>query len=250
MNQKLIINKKYNNLKSSLEDIEKYFLDSEMIIHDARNKLKVIEKDGLKLVVKSFKVPNLVNKIVYSFFKDTKAKKSYENGLKLINLNINTPEPVAYIENYQSGLLGKSFFVSICEDYDFTIREVFHHKVENYTEILKQFTHFTYDLHKKGIWHVDYSLGNILITKYGDNYKFSLVDINRMEFKDISAEEGLKNFNKFWAKDDNDLILIAKEYAKLTSFDEQKAIDIVFEEANKVIEFKTKKKKLKKALGK
>lgn len=240
------INEKFLNLQNYLINIDKQFDISGKSIHKARNELKIIQKDAYEFVVKSFKIPNLVNKIAYTFFRDSKAKKSYLNAVKLQTLDIATPEPVAYIEFYKNSLLDKSYFISVREKYDFTIREVFHHKVDNYEEILKQFTKFTYELHIKGVWHVDYSLGNILITKEKEHYKFSLVDINRMIFKKISPTDGLKNFNKFWAKDENDLIIIAKEYARLANFDEQLAIKIVQDEANKLMRFKNNKKRLKK----
>lgn len=250
LKQNIIINQEFSHLKNELLKIDTFFNSSEITIHNARNKLKIIEIDSVKLVVKSFKVPNLFNKIVYTSLKSSKAKKSYLNGVRLIELGIQTPTPVAYIETYKLGFLDKSYCITICEEYDFTIREVFHHKVEDVEIILKQFAQFTYNLHQKGIWHVDYSLGNILITKKEDYYKFSLVDINRMKFNTILPAEGLKNFNKFWAKDENDLVIIAKEYARLSGFDEEKAIQILIEEQKKVIDFKNKKKQIKQLLGK
>lgn len=100
-------------------------------------------------------------------------------------------------------------------------------------------------IHQKGIWHVDYSLGNILITQKGESYKFSLVDINRMEFKDIKSYEGLKNLHKFWPKDENDLVILATEYARLAKIDENKAVQIALHEA-KLLEAKVNlKRKLK-----
>ncbi len=245
MSYKLIINPKYKNFEKDLLNIKNVFQNSNNSIHKARNELKIIELNNLKCVVKSFKIPHAINRVAYTFFRDGKAKKSYLNAMKLIELNVNTPEPIGIIEFFSSELLSESYFISIYEPYDFTIREVFHHKLDNYQEILKQFTKFTYETHQKGVWHVDYSLGNILITKKDDLYKFSLVDINRMEFKTISGYEGLKNFNKFWAKDDNDLLIIAKEYAKLASLDEATAIKIVLDEA-KSLEYKVNlKRKLK-----
>lgn len=217
MLHKLIINPKYKNFEKYLLNIKNIFNDADNSIHKARNELKIIELNNLKCVVKSFKIPH-----------------------------VNTPEPIGIIEFFNQGLLSESYFISIYEPYDFTIREVFHHKADNYQEILKQFTKFTYETHQKGVWHVDYSLGNILITKKDDLYKFSLVDINRMEFKTISGYEGLKNFNKFWAKDDNDLLTIAKEYAKLASLDETKAIKIVFDEAKGLEAKVSLKRQLKK----
>lgn len=250
MSKKILLNENFSFLKEQLETIEEQFQNSDQMIHNARNQLKIIELEGKRYVVKSFKRPNLLNKIIYTFFKASKAKKSYDNALKLLKMGVQTPTPVASIENYKLALLDTSFFISKHFDYDFTIREVFHHKVENTDEILKQFTNFTYDLHQKGVWHVDYSLGNILIQKEKSGYIFSLVDINRMEFKSITPKEGLKNFNKFWAKDQKDLEIIAKEYARLSGFDEKEAIKIVKEEAQKIIDFKTKKKKLKQMVGK
>ena len=245
MSYKLQLNPKYENFKEALLNIQSIFKSSDKSIHKARNELKIVELHGIKCVVKSFKVPHLINRFAYTHLREGKAKKSYTNALKLQALHVNTPEPIGIIEFFSSGLLSESYFISVYEPYDFTIREVFHHKVENTEQILKEFARFSYDLHQKGVWHVDYSLGNILITKLPESYKFSLVDINRMQFKTISSEEGLKNFNKFWAKDKNDLVIIAKEYAALASLDEEEAIKIVLEEAIKLENMVNMKRKLK-----
>lgn len=249
MKKNVFIDTEYENTRYEIEDIKSKFENNYNLIHNARNQLKIIKLGDFDTVVKSFKIPNMINKIIYTFFKPSKAKKSYLNAKKLISLGINTPIPIAYVEYKKIGLLDKSFFISKKENYDFTIREVFHHKVDDRQEILKQFTRFTYDLHKKGVWHVDYSLGNILITKTEDGYKYSIIDINRMVFKNIPADEGLKNFNKFWAKDENDLKIIAQEYAELSGYDKNKAYRIIKKEAQKIIDFKNKKKKIKSLIG-
>jgi len=245
MSYKLQTNEKYKNFEPELKNIQKILKNYDESIHKARNELKIIDINGLKCVVKAFKVPHLLNRVAYTYFRDGKAKKSFNNATELIKRGVNTPEPIGIIEFFHLGLLQESYFISLYEPYDFTIREVFHHKVEDVATILQQFTAFTYKIHQKGVWHVDYSLGNILITKKNDSYKFSLVDINRMQFKEITPEEGLKNFNKFWAKDKNDLIIIAKSYSKLTNFDEGKAIKIVQEEAKNLETATHLKRKLK-----
>jgi len=242
---KYILNPKYSHLKNDLLNIKNIFKDVHVSIHKARNELKIVELNGIKYVVKSFKVPHIINRLAYTFFREGKAKKSYLNAVKLLELGVNTPEPIGVIEFFKDALLSESYFISVYEPYNFTIREVFHHKVNTYEEILKEFATFTYDIHQKNVWHTDYSLGNILITLNDEKLKFSLVDINRMQFKPISGYEGLKNFNKFWAKDDNDLLIIAKEYAKLANLDETKAIEIVINEA-KFLEAKVNlKRKIK-----
>jgi predicted unusual protein kinase regulating ubiquinone biosynthesis (AarF/ABC1/UbiB family) len=135
--------------------------------------------------------------------------------------------PIGYIEFYKMGLFKESFFISEKLDYEFTVREPLRNlDLPNREEILKKFVAFTYDLHQKNVFHKDYSAGNILVFKDDEGYKFSLVDINRMEFKSMSLEESLDNFAKLWLDEDS-LVLIAKEYARLSNTDEEEAISIL-----------------------
>ncbi|MDO8454369.1 MAG: hypothetical protein Q7S59_07350, partial [Sulfurimonas sp.] len=129
MSYKYTLNPKYKNFENNLLNIKEIFKTSDESIHKARNELKIIELNGIKCVVKSFKVAHVVNRVAYSFFRSGKAKKSYINAVKLNELGVNTPEAVGVIEFFSSGLLAESYFISVYEPYDFTIREVFHHKV-------------------------------------------------------------------------------------------------------------------------
>ena len=228
MSSKYELNEKYSNFKDDLFSIKKHFDKSSDSIHKARNELRIAPIKNIQTVIKAFKIPHLINQVVYAYFRDSKAKKSYRNGIELIKRGISTPEPIGYIEYYKLGLFEKSYFLSIYEPYDFTIREALHHKLSDYKDVLISFAKFTYSLHVKGVWHVDYSPGNILIRKKENEYEFFIVDINRMDFREIKAYEGLENFNKLWAKDE-DMELMAKEYAKLASIDEKKAIKTAVE---------------------
>ena len=214
-------------MEDFLLNIKTYFSNNSNTIHKARNELKVIEYEGIKTVVKAFKIPNQLNQIVYAYFRDSKARKSYNNAMKLISLGINTPTPIGFIEFYKFGLFKESFFISEKLDYQFTIREPLRNmELPNRDEILKKFVAFTYDLHQKNVFHKDYSAGNILVVASKNDYKFSVVDINRMEFKPMNLEEGLDNFAKLWLDEDS-LVLIAKEYARLSGTDEKEAISIL-----------------------
>ncbi len=243
MRVKYQLNKNYENIENLLLNIKKHFQENSDTIHKARNELKVIKYQDLQTVVKAFKIPNIINQIVYAYFRDSKAKKSYENAVKLRELEVNTPEPIGYIEFYRTFLFKESFFIAKKFDYEFTIREPLRNKtLENRIDIIKAFVLFTYDLHKKGVYHKDYSAGNILVAKKDDIWEFSVVDINRMEFKPINLELGLDNFAKLWLDDDN-LDLIAKEYAKLSNVEENIAIRILKESDKKLksfVEFKRK----------
>lgn len=210
----------FEGLKPLLFDIKKHFNDSDNFIHDARNKLKTIHYNNLDIVIKSFKVPNIINQFAYAYLRDSKAKKSYQNALRLEKLHITTPQAIGYIEFYNAGLLQESYFLSIQTHYDFTIREVLLNKNwPDHDTIFEQFGKFTYYIHEKGVLHKDYSPGNILITRTEDKkYRFDLVDINRMDFTELTYQQKMKNLSKLWA-DENDLYLIAAAYAKAGNLD-------------------------------
>ena len=194
-----------------LTNIKNYFDNSKSSIHKARNELKVIPYKDTNTIVKSFKIPNILNKIIYTFFRDSKAKKSYDNSIKLADF---TPTPIGYIEYYKNSLLNESYFISEQFHYDFTIREPLLDKsFHNREDILKAFAKFTAKLHDAGVFHDDYSPGNILIKKDATDYIFKIVDVNRMKFFPLKENDRAKNFSKLWANE-NDLTLIAQEYLK------------------------------------
>ncbi|UFS62207.1 hypothetical protein LOH54_11210 [Sulfurimonas sp. HSL-3221] len=216
----------YAEFEAELLSVEAQFSSSDESIHKARNELRIVPMHGIKTVIKAFKVPHLLNRFVYAYLRDSKAKKSYNNGVRLLELDVPTPQPIGYIEFFRGGLFAQSYFISKYEPYDFTIREVLHHRVEDVETILKAFTAFTHMLHQKGVWHEDYSPGNILIRKTADGYGFMLVDINRMQFRPIPPAEGMRNFGKLWAKAP-ERTLIAREYARLSGMDEAAALQAI-----------------------
>lgn len=241
-NYKFILNEEFKKFEYFLCNIKQFFKENSNSIHKARNELKVLEHENQKLVVKYFKIPHFINKIVYTFFKKSKAQKSYEYALKIKEF---TPKPIGYIEFYKFGLLDESYFVSEKFDYDFTIREpLLDINFPNKNEIFKAFAQFTFDLHENGIYHLDYSPGNILIKKENDNFIFKIVDINRMKFLNMDLEKRAKNFSKLWAKDE-DLEFIAKEYAKIYEKNNEEFISktISFSKKHKAV--KNFKKRLK-----
>jgi tRNA A-37 threonylcarbamoyl transferase component Bud32 len=237
----------YAFLKPSFEAIRSIFHADTHSIHKARNELKIIEMAGVKTVVKSFKVPHLLNRIVYTRMRRSKAYKSYHNALRLQELDISTPSPIALIEFFESGLLCESYFISEHFDYDFTIRTPLLEPMEEREAIFTAFAAYTYDLHRKGVWHLDYSPGNILIKRTENGYLFSIVDINRMEFRSITPMEGCENFNKLWASDE-ELEIMGREYARLSGLDESIVIAEMkrHNDANKRV--KNFKKRLKSLL--
>ena len=67
------------------------------VIHSRRNELRDMTFSGVDMIVKSFAVPNLVNRLVYGVFRKSKAQRSYEYAEKLNSLGIKSPAPIASI---------------------------------------------------------------------------------------------------------------------------------------------------------
>ncbi len=234
------------NLQPLLDDIRELFYNATTSIHKARNEIKIITYKENEYIVKSFKIPHFLNKIVYTFFRESKAKKSYKNSIKISKF---TPKPIGYKHYKKWGLLHQSYYVSERFDYDFTIREpLLDKEFKDKKMIFREFALFSFKLHNDGIFHKDYSPGNILIKKEQTSYVFKIVDINRMVFKTLSIDERVKNFAQLWASDE-DLTTIIKEYAKLIDEDEGGLVEKALFYSQKHKERKNLKKKFKKALA-
>ncbi len=207
--------------------IDKHFKNEKSNIHKARNEIKKIPCKEHTLIVKSFKVPSLLNRLIYTYFRGSKAQKSYDNALRLQALAITTPEPVAIIKELKP-TLHKSYFLSIAFEYDYTLREPLRNPdFKDRERLFQAFARYSAELHSKGVLHNDYSQGNILIKHQDGAYEFSIVDINRMEFKTLTKGERYNNFSRLWA-DKEILEIIAKEYAKVTGYDEAEAIREIY----------------------
>lgn len=238
----IVINPLYKNFDTFTLNIQHNFQNHANSIHKARNELKIIKHENIDVVVKSFKIPNILRRFYYTYFRDTKAKKSYDYSIKIANF---TPDPIAYIEFYQDNLLADSYFIAKKFAYDFTIKEpIVDREFKNREQIFIELARFTYQLHQNHILHKDYSPGNILIKKENDSYTFKIVDINRMEFRELNIEERLKNFSKLWMLDD-DMSIVAKEYAKLTGEDEATCIALAIKHSQALKRKINMKKRLK-----
>jgi hypothetical protein len=225
----------FENLENWIRDLPVFFPHNGETIFKSRNEVKTFNVVEYQLNVKAFKVPNLINRFVYVYFRGSKAERSFNYARKFLSLGVPTPKAVAYVECLSFGLLSKSYYVSLHCMNDYTLREVLWYKVADRDEILRQWTRFTYEkLHLNNIYHLDYSPGNTLIKKINHKYEFSIVDLNRMSFRKIDFEKGLQNFRQL-DTDGLTLQLLASEYATLRGQDAGKAMRILteFDQKNK-----------------
>jgi hypothetical protein len=213
-----------------------------------RNVIKIIKIDEQKLNIKAFKIPNIINQIVYNFFRKSKAQRSFEYANKLIELEVGTPKPIAYFEYRTLLLFRKSFYVSEQLDCDLTYRELTKKfDYPDYDEMLRAFTRFTYSLHEKGIQFLDHSPGNTLIKRNGKDYDFYLVDLNRMNFGILDFETRIKNFSRLTIHKSM-VEVMSDEYAKCSGENYNKILNLMWKETEGFQEKFHRKKRLKKKL--
>ncbi|OYX84028.1 MAG: Kdo domain containing protein [Flavobacteriales bacterium 32-34-25] len=216
-----------------------------------RNKIKLFDLNETTVNIKSFKIPHLVNKISYKYFRKSKARRSYEYAMTLLEKGIGTPQPIAYYENYDWLGLKESYYASEHLVTELTFRELV--TISNYPEhetILRQFSRFCFDMHQKGIEFLDHSPGNTLIKKKTDGqYQFFLVDLNRMSFhSQMTFEQRMKNFNRLTPQKEM-IEVMSNEYSKwYTKKTETEIFEKMWHETNQFQEKFARKKRIKKAL--
>jgi len=244
-----IISEENKNLKNDLlENILNINSFENEFNSGERNSIKKIKLSDKTLIIKVFKIPNIVNQIVYRYFRKSKARRSFEYATKLINLNINTPTPIAYLEYFTILGLKKSYYISEFVDCDLTYRELTLQSgsVENEV-ILRAFTKFTYELHEKEITFLDHSPGNTLIIKKNKGYDFYLVDLNRMKFGKLDFEDRMKNFSRLTPEKEM-IQLMSEEYAELSGENFEKVFKSMWFHTQKFRKKFQRKLRLKKKL--
>lgn len=239
---------KFQSLKPEILDFLEEFNSGGETIKDSRNKLKIFELNNECFNVKAFKVPNAVNKIAYRFFRKSKAERSFRYAEILLEKKIGTPEPVAYALENKALSFGRSYYVSRHLDYELTYRElVTDPAYPDHENILRAFTRFTFELHEKQIQFMDHSPGNTLIKKVNGDYQFFLVDLNRMNFKELNFEERMLNFSRLTPKKDM-VEVMADEYSKLIKRPKTEVFEKMWFYTNQFQEKFQRKRRLKKKL--
>lgn len=212
-----------------------------------RNSLKLFELDGETINIKSFKVPNLINKIAYRYFRTSKARRSFEYGNRLLENGVLTPVPIGYFEE-RGMFFGRSYYVSIHLTYDLTYRELIRDSEYVGDEnMLSAFAKFTYGLHQKQIHFLDHSPGNTLIVIKDEGYDFYLVDLNRMEFGPMDFKTRMSNFRRLSAIE-SQVKITADAYAEASGEDATTVFNAMWQEVQDFQRGFHRKKRLKKKL--
>jgi glycosyltransferase involved in cell wall biosynthesis len=145
------------------------------IIDSRRNILRITEG----VVVKQFRTPCMLRGLWYGLFGISKARRSYENALRLKNL---TPAPIAYREVRICGILRESWYACRLSECTHTFQELIEQPAfPQRNQILRAIGRFTAQLRQMGVWHRDYSQGNILFNE--DGSRIEVIDLNRIRWR-------------------------------------------------------------------
>ncbi|MCR4765859.1 MAG: hypothetical protein K5856_06775 [Bacteroidaceae bacterium] len=218
--QRILLNPQFESLRSYLKDISSLMLHEGKILYQKRNLIKeIITPEGLHINIKRYHKPFILNNIIYSSgLRKPKGLRAYEYPFILQKKGIDTPEPIAYIEERKWGLLEYCYFISIQAQKYSTLYDMGNATEGTYEDLAKALASFTANMHEKEVLHKDYSPGNILYKKENGMYMFTIVDINRMYFGKVDMEMGCSNFVRLWGPK-RFITLIVKEYAHLRGFD-------------------------------
>ncbi len=154
----------------------------ETVIYRGRNQLHRDRVAGVEVVVKAFPNRGLYKRLVYRW-RSSKARRSLDNALRLQQLGLPTPRPLAAIEQRRGGVLLRSFYVCAWCNAGSQVREALKRRDFPRRRMhLYRVGALVARLHAAGVVHRDLSPGNILIHRRGPGFCYPLLDLNRMHF--------------------------------------------------------------------
>lgn len=215
-----------------------------------RNKIRLVTIDNFNYNVKIFKTPNFLISILYRFFRQSKAKRSFDYAKILESKGIGTPKPIGYYENKNLIQLLDSYYICEHIEADYVFKDLFSLPLEIVEPILKQFADFCFKMHENGIEFLDHSPGNTLIKKIDENkFQFYLIDLNRMKFHSKKMDLNLRMKNICRITPGSSFVeIISKEYAKISNNSETETYNLLHKHSTAFFKKFDNKKKFKKIL--
>lgn len=173
------------HVRTFIGQIPRIFDSQGKLLFTGRNTIKSYTLDPAdeilrEVVVKRYKRPRFIQRLVYSLFRPTKAARAFRNAAELSRRGISTPCGIAYIEQKKYGIFTYGYFIT---SYDGTppIAERLNELPEFDRRLAADFAAFAAALHDKGILHHDLNSTNVRYHNREEGYGFSVIDINRMK---------------------------------------------------------------------
>lgn len=197
---RVVVNPKYENLRPFIESILTRSYKVDKVYRNFRNIVEDTTVDGIHVVVKIFKKPTEANRVVYSFLRPTKAKRSYDYSLRLRASGIDVPEPVGYVEKKKGLFFHTGCYVCVYTDFrsisDFSDIDIsVPGNKERLEAFMAAFAAYAADFHARGFVHNDFNIDNILYQEKDGHYRFQLIDLNRVRFNNRSLQKCAKDMS-------------------------------------------------------
>lgn len=224
---KVRIHPKFAGYEQFIKGIPEEKYTAEEVYCNKRNTVTRVVVEGQLFVIKKYKVPTFLNRIVYTWIRKSKARRSFEYAERLLSCGVETAAPVAYIEERKGLLFSVGYFVSEFLPYPVLPESKSLEKEERET-LEQQFIEFTAHLHDIKIIHKDYNPNNVFYHKVDGKYRFALVDINRMDFDKNSLTLWMQAVNQL-TMSIADSVDFVERYAKVRNLDPLKCLIVLFQ---------------------
>ena len=125
--------------------------------------------------------------------------------------------PVACIEYEDYRCLRRSYYVCRHWPHDQDLTALLYRGVPSGADaraLLEALAQFTAAQHDRGVLHLDYNPGNILVRSENDGFEFALVDLNRLRFRPLNIGDRISGLVRLTTRDDC-LRIIGRRYARL-----------------------------------
>lgn len=184
---RIITSKRYEHnplVRAFVSRLPQYFDNEGDTLYAERNVIKsfvVNPADEVlrRVVVKRYKRPNFLQRVVYSFFRASKARRAFWNAAELRARGIDTPQEIAFVEERRWGLLTYGYLVTAYDGAP-AIEDRLTLPADFDRVMAGDFARFAAVLHTRGILHQDLNCTNVRYHPDGEHYSFSVIDINRM----------------------------------------------------------------------
>lgn len=246
MSVKIVLDPKYNHLRGVVESIAANGVGPDArLIYRARNSVYTINAGAMTLNVKDFRTPGFPNSYVYRRLRPSKARRSFVNAQRLLRMGFGTPAPVAYIEVSHAGRLTRSYYIS--EQVQASDFRLWIERGPAFTPVLQQLAAYMHRLHRAGVYHKDFSPGNVMYTLGpGGRASFYLIDLNRMRFGVHSHTTLMRNFSAIYIESRDETARLARMYAAVTGDDEARTVALALRYYDRRAQHKNRMHKLKK----
>ena len=222
---KVHIHPHYAAYESYIRAIPSEEYEREEVYCNRRNTVERVRFGDKDFVIKKYKRTALINCLIYTWFRKSKAQRAFEYAELFLQRGIETAPPVAYIEIKKNGFFHTGYFISEYLPYPL-VTDMFGTEMEE--EEKKRLRHdlvdFTLQLHLNKVLPLDYNPKNIFYRKTNGKYHFALIDINRLKLGKVPGiRMSMNAFSQLGIPAD-DFMKIIPLYAEQRGFDIEECI--------------------------